>query len=149
MVSLGPLERDDIVQLAGDAGLTLSPQTVDGVHALSSGNPFFAVQLLGHLADVPGHELGDGNLPSGVREWILERVDRLGDRARDALAPAAVVGRSFEVVLLADVLDVSPLEALTISTRRRRPAFSWPVTIRANSGSSTPSSGRRSNRACR
>ena len=113
VASLGPLERDDIVQLADDAGLTLSPKTVDGVHALSSGNPFFAVQLLGHLGDVPGHELGDGNLPSGVREWILERVDRLGDRARDALAPAAVVGRSFEVVLLADVLDVSPLEALT------------------------------------
>ena len=113
VVSLGPLERDDIVQLAGDAGLTLSAQTVDGVHALSSGNPFFAVQLLGHLGDVPGHEFGDGNLPSGVREWILERVDRLGDRARDALAPAAVVGRSFEVVLLADVLDVSPLEALS------------------------------------
>ena len=111
--SLGPLERDDIVQLADDAGLTLNPQTVDGVHALSSGNPFFAVQLLGHLADVPGQGLGDGNLPVGVREWILERVDRLGDRTRNALAPAAIVGRSFEVVLLADVLDISPLEALT------------------------------------
>jgi tRNA A-37 threonylcarbamoyl transferase component Bud32 len=113
VASLGPLERDDIVQLVGDAGLTASPETIDSVYALSSGNPFFAVQLLGHLADEPSLELGDENLPVGVREWILERVDRLGDRARDALAPAAVFGRNFEVVLLADVLDVSPLEALT------------------------------------
>ena len=113
MVSLGPLQRVDIVELADDVGLQLSADTVDGVYALSVGNPFFAVQLLGHLSDVADQEIGSDVLPVGVREWILGRVDRLGDRARDTLAPAAVVGRSFEVVLLADVLGVSPLETLT------------------------------------
>ena len=111
VVSLAPLGRDDIVELA--AGLTLSEATIDSIHALSAGNPFFAVQLLGHPGEAPHHELGEASLPVGVREWILERVDRLGDRARDTLAPAAVAGRSFEVVLLADVLGVSPLEALS------------------------------------
>ena len=113
VVSMGPLGRDDLAALAESSGLQLRPETIDGVHALSAGNPFFALQLLGHLADDPTHEFANGSLPVGVREWILQRVDRLGDRARDALAPAAVVGRNFDVVLLADVLDVSPLEILT------------------------------------
>ncbi len=113
VVSMAPLGRDDVAMLAEVHGVTLLADTIDGVHALSAGNPFFALQLLGHLADDPSHEFANGSLPVGVREWILQRVDRLGDRARDALAPAAVVGRSFDVVLLADVLDVSPLEILT------------------------------------
>ena len=70
------------------------------------------MQLLGHLRDVPDHDFRVDGAHAGVQEWILRRVDRLGDRARDMLAPAAVIGRSFEVVVLADVLGVSPLEAL-------------------------------------
>ncbi len=113
MATLGPLGRDDIVELAEAGGLRASAETIDGVHALSAGNPFFAVQLLGHLGDVGAGWLDASSLPVGVREWILERVDHLGVHARDTLASAAVIGRSFEVVLLSDVLGVSPLEALT------------------------------------
>ena len=112
VVSMKPLGREDLSSLAESSGLHLRPDTIDGLHALSAGNPFFALQLLGHLADDPTHEIANGSLPVGIREWILQRVDRLGDRIRDALGPAAVVGRSFDVVLLADVLDVSPLEIL-------------------------------------
>ena len=109
-VSMAPLGRDDLAALAEAHGVTLPPDTIDGVHALSAGNPFFALQLIGHLAEDPSQEFTSGSLPVGVREWILQRVDRLGDRVRDALGPAAVIGRSFDVVLLADVLDASPLE---------------------------------------
>jgi hypothetical protein len=112
VVPMGPLGRDDLASLAAARGLSLRDDTIDGVHALSGGNPFFVLQLLGHLADDPSREFSHGSLPVGVREWILERVDRLGDRARDVLAAAAIVGRSFDVVLLADVLDVTPLEVL-------------------------------------
>ncbi len=110
VVSMAPLGRDDVAMLAEVHGVTLLADTIDGVHALSAGNPFFALQLIGHLADDPSQEFTSGSLPVGVREWILQRVDRLGDRVRDALGPAAVIGRSFDVVLLADVLDASPLE---------------------------------------
>lgn len=113
VVSMSPLGRDDLAVLADERGLSLPAETIDGVHALSGGNPFFALQLLGHLADDPTHEIANGSLPVGVREWILQRTDRLGGRARETLAAAAVVGRSFDVVLLADVLDSSPLLALT------------------------------------
>jgi tRNA A-37 threonylcarbamoyl transferase component Bud32 len=110
VVSMAPLGRDDLATLAEAHGVTLLAETIDGVHALSAGNPFFALQLIGHLAEDPSQEFTSGSLPVGVREWILQRVDRLGDRVRDALGPAAVIGRSFDVVLLADVLDASPLE---------------------------------------
>ncbi len=111
-ISVGPLHASSLAAMARDAGLELSEETVEGLWALTGGNPFFGLQLLAHLRDVPGQTLNGSELPAGVREWILQRVDRLGDGVRATLAPAAVIGRSFEVITLADVLGVSPLEAL-------------------------------------
>lgn len=113
VVPLGPLGTADITGLADAAGLSLTHETVEGLHSLTGGNPFFSLQLLSHLRDVPGHTLDGGDLPVGVREWILQRAARLGPSTQATLAPAAVIGRSFEVITLADVLGVSPLEALT------------------------------------
>jgi tRNA A-37 threonylcarbamoyl transferase component Bud32/tetratricopeptide (TPR) repeat protein len=111
-ITIGPLQPSSIAAMALDTGLELTDETIEGLVALTGGNPFFGLQLLTHLRDVPGHAFGTGDLPAGVREWILQRVDRLGDGVRATLAPAAVIGRSFEVIVLADVLGVSPLEAL-------------------------------------
>lgn len=111
-IAVGPLLPEALAALASDAGLSLSARTVEGLHALTGGNPFFGLQLVNHLRDVPGHELDSSDLPSGVRDWILQRVDSRGDGVRATLAPAAVFGRSFDVVALADVLGVSPLAAL-------------------------------------
>ena len=111
-IAIGPLQLESLAEMARDNGIELSSDTLEGLLALTGGNPFFGLQLLAHLRDVPGHTLQGGDLPAGVREWILQRVDRLGDGARATLAPAAVIGRSFEVITLADVLGVSPLEAL-------------------------------------
>ena len=111
-VAVGPLQLDALDELARAAGLELSAPTLDGLFALTGGNPFFGLQLVNHLRDVPGHQLDSNDLPSGVRDWILQRVDRLGDGVRATLAPAAAFGRSVDVVALADVLGVSPLAAL-------------------------------------
>lgn len=111
-IAVGPLLPEALAALARDAGLSLSAHTVEGLHAITGGNPFFGLQLVNHLRDVPGHELDNSDLPSGVRDWILQRVDSRGEGVRATLAPAAVFGRSFDVVALADVLGVSPLEAL-------------------------------------
>lgn len=111
-IAIGPLLPAALADLARGAGLELSDETVDGLYALSGGNPFFGLQLLAHLRDLPGNTLHSDDLPTGVRDWILQRVDRLGEGVRATLGPAAVFGRSFEVIALADVLGVSPLEAL-------------------------------------
>lgn len=112
-LSIGPLTTADITAMAHERGLELDRDTIEGLHALTGGSPFFGLQLLGHLGDARTDHLDADHLPAGVREWVLQRVDRLGSDARDTLAPAAVVGRDFEVVVLADVLGVSPLDALT------------------------------------
>ncbi len=111
-IAVGPLQPEALAALARDAGLSLSARTVEGLHAITGGNPFFGLQLVNHLRDVPGHELDSNHPPSGVRDWILQRVDSRGEGVRATLAPAAVFGRSFDVVALADVLGVSPLTAL-------------------------------------
>jgi len=112
-VAIGPLTVSDMSEMASERGLDLEHDTIEGLYALTGGSPFFGLQLLGHLSEASSGDLDDEHLPRGVRDWVLQRVDRLGTDARETLAPAAVVGRDVDVVVLADVLGVSPLEALT------------------------------------
>ena len=113
VVSVGALQPAELATLATSSGLHLDDRTVQSLHALTGGNPFFGLQLLHHLREAPDRSLMDSDLPAGVRDWILDRVDRVSDGARATLAVAAVIGRSFEVIPVSDVLGVSPLEALS------------------------------------
>jgi hypothetical protein len=82
----------------------------------TAGNPFFAVEVLRHLAESGAivqqqdgrwrlvADLADLGLPQSVREVIGQRVERLGADARTALSAAAVIGRDFDVDLLLAVL---------------------------------------------
>lgn len=110
-VELKPLGRREVATLAAGAGLT--EVTVDSLVVLTGGNPFFALQVLDHLDANPERQLDSPELPAGVRDWVHQRIGRLGDDLRSTLGPAAVMGRDFDVLTLADVLGVSPLEALT------------------------------------
>ena len=112
VIPIGALEREELASLARSSGLELSSETIDSLHALSGGSPFFGLQLLNHLRDTPDAPVETTGLAVGVREWILGRVDRLGEAVRDTLTAAAVIGRTFEVVTLADIRGASPLEAL-------------------------------------
>lgn len=95
-VSLGRLRQADVAELVGGRA------DVARVFELSGGNPLFVEELLAS-ADA----LGDLRLPqlSSVREVIRERIARLPERARLALAAAAVVGREFRGAIVADIID--------------------------------------------
>jgi len=92
----------------------------------TSGNPFFAVELLRHLTESGAIVQEDGGrwrlvgevaelgLPQSVREVIGRRVDRLGSDARTALSAAAVIGREFEIDLLLAVLELSEARLLDL-----------------------------------
>lgn len=110
-VALHPLGRPEVAALASGAGLTES--TLESLTVLTGGNPFFALQVLEHLDANPSRQLDSPELPAGVRDWVHQRVGRLGDDMRSTLGPAAVMGRNFDVLTLADVVGVSPLETLT------------------------------------
>jgi len=83
-------------QLTGLLGTDPPPRLVDDIYARSGGNPFFAEELV--LAG------GDpGVLPPSLREVLLARVVRLGDRTQQLLQAAAAAGPGVTGALLATV----------------------------------------------
>jgi hypothetical protein len=92
----------------------------------TAGNPFFAGELLRHLAESGATVQQDGGrwrlvgsvaelgLPQSVREVVGRRVERLGPDARTALSAAAVIGRDFDLGLLAAVIDLPEARLLDV-----------------------------------
>ena len=92
----------------------------------TAGNPFFAGELLRHLTESGAIVYEDGGrwrlvgdvsdigLPQSVREVVGRRVERLGPDARTALSAAAVIGREFDLDLLAAVADLEKARLLDL-----------------------------------
>ena len=92
----------------------------------TDGNPFFVSEVLRHLAetgaisqDAAGRWVADDSLeqmalPDSVREVIGARVGRLGPDAERVLSMAAVIGRDFDLDLLARATKTSEDELLDI-----------------------------------
>ena len=88
----------------------------------ADGNPFFADQILLYLRDeslldltVAGWEprikaLNASPLPINVRAIFIARLDRLSYDVREVVQTAAVLGREFEVQILAHMLRHEALE---------------------------------------
>ena len=124
--------------LEAAAGQTLDDAGVDLAHAVyreTDGNPFFVYEVLRHLSETGAiYQDATGRwtthttpkqlaLPDSVREVIGSRVGRLGERAERVLSLAAVIGRDFDLALLAkatkipedelvDILDAAQAAAL-------------------------------------
>ncbi len=118
-------------QAMDDAGVTLA----HAVHSETDGNPYFVSEVLRHLSetgaiyqDPAGRWTAQGPpeqiaLPESVRVVIGARVGRLGPAAEHVLSVAAVIGRDFDLELLAratgspeeevlDILDAAAAVAL-------------------------------------
>ena len=84
----------------------------------TGGNPFFVGEILRSLTEsgaitfdeVDGRWSVDlaaaSSLPESVRDVIERRIGRLGEDGREALTVAAVIGRSFELRLLTELVDM-------------------------------------------
>jgi DNA-binding CsgD family transcriptional regulator/tetratricopeptide (TPR) repeat protein len=106
---LAPLPDPAVAQLvrdraAGDGGLP--DATVDDVVARAEGNAFYAEELL--AAALAGEQL-----PGGLADVLLSRVEQLPPGAQQVLRVAAVAGRRVRHELVAAVagLDPAALEA--------------------------------------
>jgi predicted ATPase len=85
------------------------------LHAETEGNPFFCGEVLRHLVEsgvVRRHDdrwvLADRGMvavPEGVRDVVGRRLGRLSAQTNQTLSVAAVLGRDFDVELLADLQD--------------------------------------------
>ena len=110
-------DAEVVALLEAAAGHSLDDQGVVLAHALyreTDGNPFFTGEILRHLAETgaisqrdDGRWIADVDfrdqaaLPTSVREVIGRRVARLGEETEQTLRAAAVIGRDFELDLLA------------------------------------------------
>jgi len=129
-IDLIGLDHTGVVALMeAGAGHRLDHAAVGLAHAIhqeTDGNPFFVTEVLRNLVEtgaigqdadgrwVAEDTLDATNLPDSVREVIGARVLRLGKEAGRILSMAAMIGRDFDLPLLAvatnstedDVLDV-------------------------------------------
>jgi class 3 adenylate cyclase/tetratricopeptide (TPR) repeat protein len=91
----------------------------------TNGNPFFAAEILHHLFEqgaITQREDGrwtvgrmsEFDLPQSVREVVGHRVQRLGSEAIRILSAAAVIGRDFDLELLARVVETDPDRVLAL-----------------------------------
>lgn len=134
----GLTELEVIALMEASAGHEMDEDGIDLAHSLrleTNGNPFFVVELLRHLAEsgaiaqqqdgrwVATALLSHVGLPQSVREVIGTRVRRLGARAHRMLGAAAVVGREFDVPLVADVVGCEVDELLDVLEAAARAAL--------------------------
>ena len=89
---------------------------VTAIFTETEGNPFFVEEVFQHLSeegrlfDADGRwrvdlRVEDLEVPEGIRLVIGRRVERLSSEARQVLTTAAIVGRSFDLTLLAALGD--------------------------------------------
>ncbi len=117
----------DFIEAA--AGHDLGEPGLELAHLLyreTDGNPYFVGELLAHWnetgavyrTDMGRWEARDGfenlTLPASVIQVVAIRVTRLGDSAKRILSFASVIGREFDLDVLAAVTDRSEEELLDI-----------------------------------
>jgi len=77
----------------------------EALHRETNGNPFFLGEIVHLLASEGSWESWEARrVPHGVREVIVQRLQRLGDECRDPLAVAALLGDPFELRTLREIL---------------------------------------------
>jgi len=94
-------------QLAAATGGAVPAEQARRVHELTGGNPFLVAEL--------ARDLGEGrpiSVPAGVREAVGRRLGRLSPRCRHELRAAAVLGRRFDLAVLAAAIGRPLLECL-------------------------------------
>ncbi len=103
---LGPLAEDAALELARAASedAPLSERELSLLVARSGGNPLFLRELIAAARSGDAVE----NLPESIEEVAAARIDRLPVDARRLLRRMSVLGQSFSVDLLADVVDDLP-----------------------------------------
>ena len=127
-IPLQGLQTEDVLAMTTAAagheldadGIALAAE----IAAETGGNPFFVGEILRNLSEsglVVYDEQQDRwvidrssgvALPESVREVVERRVDVLGTDARQTLTAAAVIGRSFDLDLLAQLVGLDEVKLL-------------------------------------
>jgi DNA-binding SARP family transcriptional activator len=91
-VELGRLDRADVAILAGQVlGPRATADVIDALAAESEGLPLYVAEAL------TSPEPTGGAMPGGMRALLRARIASVDELARQLLAAAAVIGRSFDL----------------------------------------------------
>ncbi|GLY02454.1 BTAD domain-containing putative transcriptional regulator [Actinoplanes sp. NBRC 101535] len=97
-IQVGPLDVAEVAAMVRlETGDSPGPQAAAVIHARTGGNPFFVRELSRLTAG--GADPVD--VPSTVRDVVLDRIAALDDGARNLLETAAFVGRDVNLGVLA------------------------------------------------
>jgi hypothetical protein len=120
-------ERELTTFLAvASGGVELPDPLVAAVRHRTEGNPFFVSELVrllqgeGELESERAEAILRDELPSGVRDVIRRRLERLPGESVDLLGTAAVTGERFELDLLARASRLGEDRALELLEPARR-----------------------------
>jgi predicted ATPase/DNA-binding CsgD family transcriptional regulator len=104
----GPGETAAYLAELSRGSAPVTAEVVERVHRRSEGNPFYAGELYS-----AGPELRDASaeLPSGLADLLLSRVERLSDGGRRVVRVAAVAGRRIDDELVRRVSGLDEAEA--------------------------------------
>jgi DNA-binding CsgD family transcriptional regulator/tetratricopeptide (TPR) repeat protein len=95
-ISLAPLSADSVRILADGSGLDPA-----AVYRLTAGNPFYVTEVV---------QAASSEVPPSARDAVLARTARLGERAREVLEVAALIGARVALPLLESVAACQPAD---------------------------------------
>lgn len=103
-VVLGPLRVEAVHEYVSRVFGGPSEAIAEALHRTSEGNAFFMVETLRAGSDDPNVAVDPLALPAAVKDVVAQRLTRLSAEARAALEASAVVGRTFDVRVVAHAL---------------------------------------------
>jgi hypothetical protein len=109
-LTLRGLAEGEVAQMLAVAGAVPGASAAT-VHAVASGNPFFADELIRLLGAEGRLRVGGLSeplpVPEGVRGAIRCRLAKLSEDTKELLAAASVIGREFSLEVLAHVCNTT------------------------------------------
>ncbi|TMB69038.1 MAG: hypothetical protein E6J43_05070, partial [Chloroflexi bacterium] len=118
-IALKPLPETGVeAMLRALTGQPPPPALVQAIYRETEGNPFFVEEVFQHLLEQgrlldsegrwrPDLQVGELDVPEGVRLVISRRLERVSEDCRTALTDAAVVGRDFGFQMLQALTELS------------------------------------------
>lgn len=118
-IRVGGLDREEMgAYLTRAAGRPLPPTLVDRIGEETSGNPFYAREVLRHVTESDArvtrgdHALDMRGVPEGVRQVVADRVRRLSPHTAQALRDACAFTSGFAFPVLRQLTQLSEGELL-------------------------------------
>ncbi len=118
-IHLTGLTVDEVSELVAEIrGEPADPRLAAAIHAETDGNPFLVEALASHATRGPvalgaaggASPLYADGVPDLVRDAVGHRVAELGEAAQSVLEVAAVIGREFELGLVAELSEMRTSE---------------------------------------